>query len=394
MSNGSAETKAYNKAQVLDILRKHPGESLTSKQISKLLEGRGVNVTPNTVKGYGRDLVKEYPELTASAGRGYTWGKEESEFYAKKAAEKAETSSTYRKKSPVMRNAEGYSDPTAGAAIRNVEGDDPYARLGEVWSVKGANGLVEWFMILADWKAVKVGVPLYAGDYRSRIRVKVDVAGTTLYGDATNLRSKPSKYFDTYIGNVEDKKARVILNDVLKAVCDPDISPVVVETVSPSSPANTITVDGTIYTEDDISRLKGNIDAYAKTVDDLDEKLAAAETKIKELEDANNGIRTALISAKNNKPIVVQVDGEIYNEDDIKAVIRDRNTVRVGNKVYTASDIVALEEGNYIAAESENSFASDMTVDVNYLMQQNAEYKIYKHFFYSYCAGLAKGGVE
>lgn len=388
MSNGSAETKAYNKAQVLDILRKHPGETLTSGSISKLLEERGVDVAPNTVKGYGRELVKEYTELTASAGRGYIWAKEESEFYAKKAEEETKTYSAYRKKSTVMHNSEGYSDPTAGTAIKNAEGDDPYARLGEVWSVKGANGLIEWFMILSDWKAVKVGVPLYAGDYRGRIRVKVDVAGTTLYGDATNIRSKPSKYFDTYIGNVDNKVAHRILNDVLTAICDPDISPVVIETTGQT---NTITVDGKLYTEADISRLKGHIDAYSKTVDDLDEELAAAETKIKDLEDANNGIRTALISAKKNKPIVVQVDGEIYNEEDITAIIRAHNTVRVGDKVYSASDIIALEEGNYIATDPEIGFASDMTADMNYLIQQNAEYKIYKHFFDAYCQGMAKG---
>ena len=401
MSNGSAETKAYNKAQVLDILRKHPGESLTSGKISKLLEERGVNVAPNTVKGYGRDLVREYPELTASAGRGYTWAKEESEFYAKKAAEKAETPSTYRKKSPVMRNGEGYSDPTAGVAIRNTEGDDPYARLGEVWSVRGANGLVEWFLILADWKAVKVGVPLYAGDYRSRIRVKVDVAGTTLYGDATNIRSKPSKYFDTYMGNADVKVARRILNDVLTAICDPDISPTVIEAVMP---ANTITVDGVLYTEADVKSridtidiLQSDLENTEKECEELREEVKCAIEKMNDLKKENEALENNVFlhkSAKKNAPVTVQVDGEIYNEEDIKAIIRDRNTVRVGDKVYKASDIIALEEGNHITEDSDNSFASDMTVDVNYLIQQNAEYKIYKHFFYSYCTGLARGDGE
>lgn len=405
MSNGSAETKAYNKAQVLDILRKHPGESLTSGKISKLLEERGVNVAPNTVKGYGRDLVREYPELTASAGRGYTWAKEESEFYAKKAAKKAETSSTHRKKNTVMRNSEGYSDPTAGVAIRNTEGDDPYARLGEIWSVRGANGLVEWFLILSDWKAVKVGVPLYAGDYRSRIPVKVDVAGTTLYGDATNIRSKPSKYFDTYMGNADVKVARRILNDVLTAICDPDISPTVIEAVIP---ANTITVNGTLYTEADIRSkidtidiLQSDLEATEKECEERREEvkcavedLAKSNAKIKELDDVINGLRNALATARKNTPVTVQVDGEIYNEEDIAAIIRARNTVRVGDKVYMASDIIALEEGNYIAADSDESFVSDMTVDVNYLIQQNAEYKIYKQFFEAYCAGLAKGVCE
>lgn len=398
MSNGSAETKAYNKAQVLDILRKHPGEPLTSIQISKLLEKRGVNIMPNTVKGYGRELVKEYPELTAASGRGYTWAKEENEFYAKKVSEKATTSSAYRKKNTTMHNGEGYSDPTAGSAIKNTEGDDPYARLGEVWSVKGANGLVEWFMILSDWGAVRIGLPLYAGDYRSRIRVKVDIAGATLYGDATNLRSKPSKYFDTYMGNVEDKKAKAILDDVLKAVCDPDIFPTVIEAVMP---ANTITVDGTMYTEADIRSkldtifsLNVQINDYTKTLEGLVEEVDAANAKIKELEDTNNGVKTALISAKKNKPIVVEVDGELYNEEDIKAIIRDRNTVRVGGKVYRASDIIALEEGNYNTEDSDSNFASDMTADMNYLIQQSAEYKIYKQFFEAYCQGLAKGDVE
>jgi hypothetical protein len=304
-----------------------------------------------------------------------------------------------------MRNSEGYSDPTAGAAIRNVEGEDPYARLGEVWSVKGANGLVEWFMILSDWGAVRIGIPLYAGDYRSRIRVKVDVAGTTLYGDATNLRSKPSKYFDTYMGNVEDKKARVILNDVLKAVCDPDISPTVIEAVIP---ANTITVDGVLYTEADIRSkldtiitLKGHIDAYTKTVDELDEEIKDKKAVIldkesqigdltrmnKDLMDANNGIRTALASAKKSKPVILQVDGEIYNEEDITAIIRARNTVRVGDKIYKASDICELLDGR----KSEDSAP---VPDKAYVDKVVAMATIYKQFFDAYCQGMSKGETE
>ena len=386
-------------AQTIDVLRSHPGEIMTSKSIANELSQRGMDILPKTVSTYLSVLIKQgdYPQLTSQPRVGFIWNADEAEFYAKK-AETTENKSAYRKKNPVMRNAEGYSDTTAGKAIRNVEGDDPYARLGEVWSVKGANGLVEWFLILSDWGAVRIGLPLYAGDYRSRIRVKVDVAGTTLYGDATNLRSKPSKYFDTYMGNVEDKKARVILNDVLKAVCDPDISPMVIEAVAT---ANTIEVDGVLYTETDVKNKIAWIKNHMEETEGLDNdivdltgQLDKANAKIKELEDANNGIRTALISAKKNKPIVVEVDGEIYNEEDIKAVIRDRNTVRVGNKVYRASDIIALEEGNYVAEDADNTFASDMTADMNYLIQQSAEYKIYKQFFDAYCTGLAKGDIE
>lgn len=394
--NVSTNLKA---AQMVDVLRSHPGQMMGSKSIADELKQRGIDVLPKTVSNYLSIVIKQgdYPQLTSKPRVGFVWNADEAEFYANK-AENSNDSSAYRKKNLVMRNSEGYSDTTAGKAIRNVEGDDPYARLGEVWSVKGANGLVEWFMILSDWGAVRIGLPLYAGDYRSRIRVKVDVAGAVLYGDATNLRSKPSKYFDTYMGNVEDKKARVILNDVLKAVCDPDISPVVVET---ASLANTITVDGVLYTEADVKSkidtvdiLKGQNAAYDDDVIKLSEDLAAANEKIKELEDANNGIRTALVSAKKNKPVVVEVDGEIYNEEDIKDIIRNRNTIRVGDMVYTARDIVALEEGVGITEDSDNIFASDMTADMNYLIQQSAEYKIYKQFFDAYCAGMAKGGEE
>lgn len=389
------KTKEYNMAQIVDILRKNSGKPVSSMTVSKEMHNRGIDISHSTVKHYCVELTKEYPEITSSTGVGYTWAKEETEFYDKKAADTTENKSTYRKKSPVMRNSEGYSDPTAGAAIRNIEGDDPYARLGEVWSTKGSNGLVEWFLILADWKAVKVGVPLYAGDYRSRIRVKVDVAGTTLYGDATNLRSKPSKYFDTYMGNVEDKKAKVILNDVIRAVCDPDISPMVIEKVIP---ANTIEVDGRLYTEADVRSKINTIDILQGQYDDdvtkLNEDLAASNAKIKELDNIIGDLREALVTARKIKPMSISVDGEIYNQEDITAIIRARNTVRVGNKVYSASDIIALKEGNYLTEDSDSSFASDMTADMNYLIQQSAEYKIYKQFFDAYCAGLAKGEVE
>lgn len=385
-------------AQIIDVVRSHPGEIMTGKSIASELSQRGIDILPKTVSNYLSVMLKQgdYPQLTSQPRVGFVWNADEAEFYAKKAAEKAEPSSTYRKKSTVMRNSEGYSDPTAGAAIRNTEGDDPYARLGEVWSVKGANGLVEWFMILADWKAVKVGVPLYAGDYRSRIRVKVDVAGTTLYGDATNLRSKPSKYFDTYMGNVEDKKARVILNDVLKAVCDPDISPTVIEAVIP---ANTITVDGVLYTEADIRSkldtigiLKSDLKATEKECEERREEvkctvedLAKANAKVKELNDVIDILRTDLATARKNSPVVVQVDGEIYNEEDITAIIRARNTVRVGDKVYKASDICELLE---------NKNESAPVPDKAYVDKVVAMAKIYKQFFDAYCQGMAKGETE
>lgn len=382
-------------AQMIDVLRSHPGQMMSSKSITDELSQRGIDILPKTVANYLSIVIKQgdYPQLTSKPRTGFVWNADEAEFYAKKAAEKAETSSTYRKKSTVMQNSEGYSDPTAGAAIRNIEGDDPYARLGEVWSTKGSNGLVEWFLILADWKAVKVGVPLYAGDYRSRIRVKVDIAGTTLYGDATNLRSKPSKYFDTYMGNVEDKKAKVILNDVIRAVCDPDISPMVIEKVTP---ANTIEVDGRLYTETDVRNKIAWIENHLEETEGLDNdivdltgQLEEANKRIKELEDANNGIRTALISAKKSKPVVVQVDGEIYNEEDIKDIIRNRNTIRVGDMVYTASDICELLENKDVTDPT-----PDTTVDLQYLAMQHTEHKIYKQFFDAYCAGLAKGDIE
>ena len=257
-------------AQMIDVLRSHSGETMSSKSISEVLSQRGIDILPKTISNYLTVILKQgdYPQLSSQPRVGFVWN----------AAERSNDSSAYGKKSTVMRNSEGYSDPTAGTAIKNTEGEDPYARLGEVWSVNGANGLTEWFMILSDWGAVRIGIPLYMGDYRSRIRVKVDLEGIVLYGDATNIRSKPRKYFDTYVGNVGDKKAKAILNDALTAVCDPDISPTVVKEVMP---ANTITVDGTVYTEADIRSkldtiitLKGHIDAYAKTVDDLDEELA------------------------------------------------------------------------------------------------------------------------
>ena len=143
--NVSTNLKA---AQMIDVLRSHPGQMMSSKSITDELSQRGIDVLPKTVANYLSIVIKQgdYPQLTSKPRVGFVWNADEAEFYAKKDAEKAETSSTYRKKNTVMRNSEGYADTTAGAAIRNIEGDDPYARLGEVWSTKGSNGLVEWFL--------------------------------------------------------------------------------------------------------------------------------------------------------------------------------------------------------------------------------------------------------
>lgn len=395
--NASTNLKA---AQMIDVLRSHPGEIMTSKSIASELSQRGIDILPKTVSNYLSVLIKQgdYQQLSSQPRVGFVWNADEAEFYANKAAEKAEPSSTYRKKSTVMRNSEGYSDPTAGTAIKNAEGEDPYARLGEVWSVNGANGLTEWFMILSDWGTVRIGIPLYMGDFRSRIRVKVDLEGIVLYGDATNLRSKPRKYFDTYVGNVGDKKAKAILNDALKAVCDPDISPTVIENVPR---ANSIEIDGIVYTETDVKNKIAWIKNHLEETEGLDNdivdltgQLDEANKRIKELEDANNGIRTALISAKKAKPIVVEVDGETYNEEDIKDIIRNRNTIRVGDMVYTARDIVALGEDGVGVNPDWADPAADTTVDLQYLAMQHAEWKIYKQFFDAYCQGMAKGETE
>ena len=379
-------------AQIIDVLRSHPGEIMTSKSIAGELSQRGIDILPKTVSNYLSVLIKQgdYQQLSSWPRVGFVWNADEAEFYANK-AEKSNDSSAYRKKSTVMRNSEGYSDPTAGTAIKNAEGEDPYARLGEVWSVNGANGLTEWFMILSDWGTVRIGIPLYMGDFRSRIRVKVDLEGIVLYGDATNLRSKPRKYFDTYVGNVGDKKAKAILNDALTAVCDPDISPVVVETVMP---ANTITVDGVLYTEADVKSKIDSVDilmsqhvAHLDEVADLNNKLSEADTKVKELNDVINSLRTALATARKNAPITIQVDGEIYNEEDITAIIRARNTVRVGDKIYKASDICELLDGR----KSEDSAP---VPDKAYVDKVVAMATIYKQFFDAYCQGMAKGETE
>lgn len=379
-------------AQMIDVLRSHPGQMMPTKTIASELANRGIDVPTKTIANYLSVIAKrgDYPELTSKRGVGYVWNADEAEFYAKK-AEKVNDPSAYRKKHTVMRNSEGYSDPTAGAAIRNTEGEDPYARLGEVWSVNGANGMTEWFLILSDWGTVRIGIPLYTGDFRSRLRVKVDLDGIVLYGDATNLRSKPRKYFDAYVGNVGEKKVKAILDDVLKAICDPDISPTVIEAVMP---ANTITVDGTLYTEADVKSKIDTVDilqaqnaAYDDDVTKLSEDLSAANAKIKELEDTNNGIRNALISAKKSKPVVIQVDGEIYNEEDIKAIIRARNTVRVGEKIYKASDIREL-------LDDRKSKDSAPVPDKAYIDKVVAMAAIYKQFFDAYCQGLAKGDIE
>ena len=419
MSTRTAATREWKNAQIIDVLRKNPGVYMHSADIREKLLARGVDIPVKTISNYASLLKSDYPELTAIPRRGFVWNAEEAEFYNKKASDTTENKSSYRKKNTAMQNAEGYSDPTAGSAIRNVEGDDPYARIGEVWTTKESSGLIGYYMIISDWGSLKMGVPLYAEDSRNRIRFSVEVGGAKFFGDATNFKTKPTKYLDRWIGCVDRKKCMEVLDKIFSAIADPSMSPVVIEKLTP---ANTIEVDGKLYTEADVKSkldtidiLQSDLENTEKEREELREEVKCAIEKmndlkkenealennvflhksaIEDLKDANNGVRTALISAKKNKPVIVQVDGEIYNEEDITAIIRARNTVRVGDKIYKASDIIALEEGNYIAEDSDVNFASDMTADMNYLIQQNAEYKIYKQFFEAYCRGLARGEDE
>lgn len=164
-----------------------------------------------------------------------------------------------KRKNTDMKNSEGYSDPTAGMAIRNAEADNPHKSAGEVWRTEAANGDVEYFLVFAEYSTTRLGIPLYiqsSGRFVDPVIID-SLGGAKLYGDCTQVKSKPKKYMIDTIGMIETEQ----LNDIRRRTCEAISMPVQNVWSQPEKVVEPVVVDGKVYTERDILDLLAHEDS-------------------------------------------------------------------------------------------------------------------------------------
>lgn len=113
----------------------------------------------------------------------------------------------------VNKNDEGYSDPTAAAVIKSMDNIYGSKVPGSVWSVSSANGKVEEYLILSDFRDCCSCLMLLTDktQWNPVYCVAVDFK-TDSYVDVRRVCPKPSRYFLQYefeIKNLEAVQNRI-----------------------------------------------------------------------------------------------------------------------------------------------------------------------------------------
>lgn len=158
-------------------------------------------VTSSTIAnelGLGRDQVKsaliklksQHPEIVSSKSFGY-------------------------KITAPKKNSEGYSDPTASAAVNAVcdsqSGDKDrehntsyygayYDNIlpGTLWETSSSKGDSEYFFVVVDWvngAPMAFGIPMYPDSYGQIDLTVSSILHGDFYGSMSQIRCKPMKYF-------------------------------------------------------------------------------------------------------------------------------------------------------------------------------------------------------
>lgn len=322
-SREAAKVRAEIAEKLYDILQTNPEKWYTSRDLSEML-GIGRERTKTIMVS---DVKPKHPEVVSSKHLGY------------KISKKIEARMPSKRKNTDMKNSEGYSDPTAGMAIRNAEADNPHKSAGEVWRTEAANGDVEYFLVFAEYSTTRLGIPLYiqsSGRFVDPVIID-SLGGAKLYGDCTQVKSKPKKYMIDTIGMIETEQ----LNDIRRRTCEAISIPVQsVQSINqPEKVVEPIVVNGKVYTEIDILELLAHIDSLTNDCEKL-------KQQNKEMDDSINRL------ILDNKKLKEQLEGKI-------SVV----AMKIDGRTYTRDEIVKI-----------------LTMGA-----------IYKQFFDSYCKGLEAG---
>jgi biotin operon repressor len=343
----AARVRAEIAVKLYDILQKD-NEWHTSKELSEAL-------------GLGRERVKtimiqevkpKHPDVVSSKHLGY------------KISKKIEARMPSKRKNTDMKNSEGYSDPTAGMAIRNAEADNPYKSAGEVWRTEAANGDVEYFLVFAEYSTTRLGIPFYIQPGSRFVDpVIIDsLGGAKLYGDCTQVKSKPKKYMIDTIGMIETEQ----LNDIRRRTTEA-IGVTVQSINQPEKVVEPIVIHGKVYTERDILDLLAHEDSLTQLYEQLKQVNTQRNDEIGVLAQEKTQL---FLDNKNLKEQIEEKD------DLINELILDNKKLK--EQIETKTSVVAMKIDG-------RTYTRDEIVKI---LAMGA---IYKQFFDSYCKGLETG---
>lgn len=331
----AARVRAEIAAKLYNILQSSPERWYTSRELSEML-GIGRERTKTIMVS---DVKPKHPDVVSSKHLGY------------KISKKIEARMPSKRKNTDMKNSEGYSDPTAGLAIRNAEADNPYKSAGEVWRTEAANGDVEYFLVFAEYSTTRLGIPLYIqsnGRFVDPIIID-SLGGAKLYGDCTQVKSKPKKYMIDTIGMIETEQ----LNDIRRRTCEAISIPVQSVQSQPEKVVEPMVINGKVYTERDILELLAHEDSSNQIIDSLTKNYEHLKHQSNEMEEA---IR--MRDLENN---------QLIDENrELKAQLEEKTSaeqMEIGGKVFTRDEVISA-----LAATT-----------------------VYQRFFDSYCKGLEAG---
>ena len=176
----SREVIDARREKIVSYMEANANETITGLEIANKI-GVSRFVIQNDMKA----IEKEYPELSITH-RGYVWVMNE-------------------KKENPMRNCEGYYDPTAGQALKNLEKSSTYDRPwkpGEVWEAASSRGNTDLLLVVSVGGDTSCCLMLYNYDdsyvNKGRPENLKHIAWTThdYIVDASKIGQKPNKYFE------------------------------------------------------------------------------------------------------------------------------------------------------------------------------------------------------
>lgn len=335
---------SINEQTIITYLKQHKDELLTSAAIAEGIAGRTEKIlTPNTVKKYMSDLARsdKYPNIEGVKRKGYIY---------------------HSKRYNAPKNNEGYMDLTASKAIESAdpEPSKPSPSIyqqGSIYSYLTQKGETEYFLILNQFDDHVIGIPVFKKelvDKQVNIPFVVSSGNTDFKGDASEIRTKPSKYLGSLQGictNQDLELARfMVINEGLD--CEHLIER-----------ARSIHVDGADYTEQDI-------DGMIDRIEDLNAINAVLK---KENESKDNKIESI---KKANEHLVM----ELEDEKDRCAKLKDE-----------LEELKAKSAAPAAPAAVEHILACDVYWTKDTITELVTSLNIYREFFDAYCTGLKKG---